>query len=117
MFFLVAAVDNASELLVSLSSGNLEEFYPSAAIASLMKILKDPSLSQHHTMVIQVHLLLQETPVIVFGTNQYEDQIILLCVTLDYLYKTTPLYLHFSKFKKCMYPLILLARPHYYRSL
>lgn len=47
-------VDNASELLVSLSSGNLEDFYPSAAIASLMKILKDPSLSQHHTMVIQV---------------------------------------------------------------
>ncbi|XP_065891468.1 serine/threonine-protein kinase mTOR-like isoform X2 [Dysidea avara] len=46
-------VDNASELLVSLSSGNLEEYYPSAAIASLMKILKDPSLSQHHTMVIQ----------------------------------------------------------------
>ena len=47
-------VDNASELLVSLSTGNLEDFYPSAAIASLMKILKDPSLSQHHTMVIQV---------------------------------------------------------------
>jgi len=47
-------VDNTSELLVSLSSGNLEDFYPSAAIASLMKILKDPSLSQHHTMVIQV---------------------------------------------------------------
>lgn len=47
-------VDSASELLVSLSSGNLEDFYPSAAIASLMKILKDPSLSQHHTMVIQV---------------------------------------------------------------
>lgn len=51
-----ALVDNASELLVSLSSGNLEDFYPSAAIASLMKILKDPSLSQHHTMVIQVPL-------------------------------------------------------------
>ena len=55
------AVDNASELLVSLSSGNLEEYYPSAAIASLMKILKDPSLSQHHTMVIQVHTKLQCT--------------------------------------------------------
>ena len=51
---IVFVVDNASELLVSLSTGNLEDFYPSAAIASLMKILKDPSLSQHHTMVIQV---------------------------------------------------------------
>lgn len=46
--------DSASELLVSMSSGtSLEDFYPSIAINSLMRILKDHSLSQHHTMAIQ----------------------------------------------------------------
>lgn len=46
--------DTASELLVSMGSGtSLEDFYPSIAINSLMRILKDQSLSQHHTMAIQ----------------------------------------------------------------
>jgi FKBP12-rapamycin complex-associated protein len=35
------------------SGTSLEDFYPSIAINSLMKILKDHSLSQHHTMAIQ----------------------------------------------------------------
>ncbi len=46
--------DTASELLVSMGSGtSLEDFYPSIAINALMRILKDHSLSQHHTMAIQ----------------------------------------------------------------
>ena len=46
--------DTASELLVSMgSSTSLEDFYPAIAINSLMRILKDQSLSQHHTMAIQ----------------------------------------------------------------
>ncbi len=35
------------------SGTSLEDFYPSIAINSLMRILKDMSLSQHHTMAIQ----------------------------------------------------------------
>ena len=35
------------------SGASLEDFYPSIAINSLMRILKDQSLSQHHTMAIQ----------------------------------------------------------------
>ena len=43
-----------SEMLVNMSAATtLEEFYPAAAIATLMRIIKDPSLSQHHTMVVQ----------------------------------------------------------------
>lgn len=41
-------------MLINMSSSSLEEFYPAIAIATLMKIIKDPTLSQHHTMVIQV---------------------------------------------------------------
>lgn len=36
------------------SGASLEDFYPSIAINSLMRILKDQSLSQHHSMAIQV---------------------------------------------------------------
>ena len=46
--------DTASELLVSTGSGkSLQDFYPSIAINALMRIVKDQSLSQHHTMAIQ----------------------------------------------------------------
>lgn len=41
-------------MLINMSSSSLEEYYPAIAIATLMKIIKDPTLSQHHTMVIQV---------------------------------------------------------------
>ncbi len=41
-----------SELLVNMgSSSSLEEFYPSVAVATLMKIIRDPTLSHHHTEV------------------------------------------------------------------
>ena len=42
-----------SELLVNLGTGTLDEFYPSVAISTLMKIIRDPTLSQHHTEVVQ----------------------------------------------------------------
>ena len=32
-----------------MSSNNLDDFYPAVAINALMRILKDQSLSQHHT--------------------------------------------------------------------
>ncbi|KAG5896959.1 hypothetical protein JTB14_024806 [Gonioctena quinquepunctata] len=44
---------NSSEMLVSMSSHTLEEYYLAMAIATLMKIIRDPTLSQHHTMVVQ----------------------------------------------------------------
>ncbi|KAK3923760.1 Serine/threonine-protein kinase mTOR [Frankliniella fusca] len=42
-----------SEMLVNMSSATLEEYYPAVAIATLMRIIRDPTLSQHHTMVVQ----------------------------------------------------------------
>ncbi|XP_034935910.1 serine/threonine-protein kinase mTOR [Chelonus insularis] len=42
-----------SEMLVNMSSSSLEEYYPAIAIATLMRIIRDPTLSQHHTMVVQ----------------------------------------------------------------
>ena len=54
---LSGAGDSARALLVSMGSGaSLEDFYPSIAINSLMRILKDQALSQHHTMAIQVYI-------------------------------------------------------------
>ena len=45
---------NTSEMLVTMGSIQLEEFYPAVAVSALMRIVRDPSLSSHHTMVIQV---------------------------------------------------------------
>ena len=42
-------------MLVTMGSVQLEEFYPAVAVSALMRIVRDPSLSSHHTMVIQVH--------------------------------------------------------------
>lgn len=42
-----------SEMLVTMSATSLEEFYPAIAISILMRIIRDPSLSQHHSMVVQ----------------------------------------------------------------
>ena len=44
----------ANELLITMGAGSdLEEFYPAIAINSLMRILKDQSLQQHHVMAVQ----------------------------------------------------------------
>lgn len=42
----------SSEMLVNMSSSTLEEYYLAMSIATLMKIIRDPTLSQHHTMVV-----------------------------------------------------------------
>lgn len=43
---------STAEMLVNM--GNLlEEYYPAVAISTLMKILRDPNLAQHHTSVVQ----------------------------------------------------------------
>ncbi|KAJ8946331.1 hypothetical protein NQ318_004221 [Aromia moschata] len=44
---------SSSEMLVNMSSSTLEEYYLAMAIATLMKIIRDSTLSQHHTMVVQ----------------------------------------------------------------
>ncbi|ELU01654.1 hypothetical protein CAPTEDRAFT_155489 [Capitella teleta] len=44
---------STSEMLVNMSTSTLEEFYPAIAIGTLMRIIRDPSLAQHHTMVVQ----------------------------------------------------------------
>ena len=44
---------STSEMLVSNASLALDDFYPSVAIATLMRIIRDPTLSQHHTSVVQ----------------------------------------------------------------
>ncbi|XP_064459506.1 serine/threonine-protein kinase mTOR-like [Ornithodoros turicata] len=41
----------ASEMLVSLG-GSLEDFYPAIAVSALMRVMRDPTLSQHHTIVV-----------------------------------------------------------------
>ncbi|XP_044740220.1 serine/threonine-protein kinase Tor [Chrysoperla carnea] len=44
----------SSEMLISTNaSGTLEEYYPAVAVSTLMRIVRDPNLAQHHTMVIQ----------------------------------------------------------------
>ncbi|RMX59040.1 hypothetical protein pdam_00009963 [Pocillopora damicornis] len=48
-----AADTSTSEMLVTMGSIQLEEFYPAVAVSALMRIVRDSSLSSHHTMVIQ----------------------------------------------------------------
>ncbi|CAG9112203.1 unnamed protein product [Plutella xylostella] len=43
---------NVSEMLVNMSPLVLDEFYPALAVTSLMRILRDPALQQHHTSVV-----------------------------------------------------------------
>lgn len=43
---------SASEMLVNMNYSSLEEFYPAIAIATLMRVVKDQTLSQHHNSVV-----------------------------------------------------------------
>lgn len=43
---------SSAEMLVNMNN-LLEEYYPAVAISTLMKILRDPNLAQHHTNVVQ----------------------------------------------------------------
>ncbi|XP_064091213.1 serine/threonine-protein kinase mTOR-like [Macrobrachium nipponense] len=49
----LAADLGTSEMLVNLNYSSLEEFYPACAIAMLMKVIKDPTLAQHHNEVVR----------------------------------------------------------------
>lgn len=42
-----------SEMLVNMSSSVLDEYYLAIVISTLMRILRDPTLQQHHTRVVQ----------------------------------------------------------------
>ena len=43
-----------SEMLVNMGTGGtLDDFYPSVAIATLMKIIRDPTLERHHNEVVK----------------------------------------------------------------
>jgi FKBP12-rapamycin complex-associated protein len=42
-------------------SPTADEYYPTVAIAALMKILRDPSLSMHHTAVMQAIMYIFKT--------------------------------------------------------
>lgn len=42
-----------SEMLVNMPSPVLDEYYPAIVISTLMRILRDPTLQQHHTSVVQ----------------------------------------------------------------
>ncbi|KAG7662855.1 TOR1 [[Candida] subhashii] len=48
-------------LLMQGMSPSNEEYYPTVAITNLMKILKDPSLKEHHTKVIQAIMYIFQT--------------------------------------------------------
>jgi len=42
-----------SEMLIHMSNATLDEFYPAIAIATLMRIIRDNTLTQLHTTVVQ----------------------------------------------------------------
>lgn len=42
-----------SEMLVNMSSPVLDDYYPAIVISTLMRILRDPTLQQHHKSVVQ----------------------------------------------------------------
>ncbi|CAG9112211.1 unnamed protein product [Plutella xylostella] len=42
-----------SEMLVNMSCPVLDEYYPAIVVSTLMRILRDPTLQQHHTSVVQ----------------------------------------------------------------
>ncbi|KAG9481906.1 hypothetical protein GDO78_010897 [Eleutherodactylus coqui] len=44
---------STSEMLVNMGNLPLDEFYPAVSVVTLMRILRDQSLSNHHTMVVQ----------------------------------------------------------------
>uniref|UniRef100_UPI00358FB62C serine/threonine-protein kinase mTOR-like n=1 Tax=Myxine glutinosa TaxID=7769 RepID=UPI00358FB62C len=44
---------STSEMLVNMGNQPLEEFYLAVAVATLVRILRDPSLTAHHAVVVQ----------------------------------------------------------------
>ncbi|XP_033096355.1 serine/threonine-protein kinase mTOR-like [Anneissia japonica] len=50
-----------SEMLVSMGSASLEEFYPAVAVVTLMRIMRDTSLANYHKHVVQALTFLFKT--------------------------------------------------------
>eukprot|EP00117_Sycon_ciliatum_P022702 scpid3014/ scgid19501/ Serine/threonine-protein kinase mTOR; FK506-binding protein 12-rapamycin complex-associated protein 1; FKBP12-rapamycin complex-associated protein; Mammalian target of rapamycin; Mechanistic target of rapamycin; Rapamycin and FKBP12 target 1; Rapamycin target protein 1 len=50
--------DTPSELLINSANGQLEDFYPVTSLTMLMKVLKEPSLHEHHKMCVQAVTLI-----------------------------------------------------------
>ena len=48
-------------MLIHMSNATLDEFYQSIAIATLMRIIRDNTLAQHHTSEVQVQYSLTYT--------------------------------------------------------
>eukprot|EP00117_Sycon_ciliatum_P040328 scpid3818/ scgid5118/ Serine/threonine-protein kinase mTOR; FK506-binding protein 12-rapamycin complex-associated protein 1; FKBP12-rapamycin complex-associated protein; Mammalian target of rapamycin; Mechanistic target of rapamycin; Rapamycin target protein 1 len=46
------AYENASEMLITIASGQLDDFFPIVAFSALMKILQDSTLKEHHILCI-----------------------------------------------------------------
>jgi serine/threonine-protein kinase mTOR len=65
-------------MLVNMT-GMLEDFFPAIAIAILMRYIRDPSLAQHHTTVVQAITFIFKS----LGTK---------CI--PYLAQVVPAYLH-----------------------
>jgi len=65
-------------MLVNMT-GALEDFYPAIAIAILMRYIRDPSLAQHHTTVVQAITFIFKS----LGTK---------CI--PYIAQVVPAYLH-----------------------
>lgn len=61
-------------MLVTMGSVQLDEFYPAVAVAALMRIVRDQSLSGHHTMVIQVTSSLGVLFLSLLSTNQISNE-------------------------------------------
>lgn len=68
------------------SGTSLEDFYPSIAINSLMRILKDQSLSQHHTMAIQALGFIFKS--LGIKSVPYLPQVYIRCCKHNYTYYT-----------------------------
>ena len=67
-----------SEMLIHMSNATLDEFYPAIAIATLMRIIRDNTLAQHHTSVVQVSYLL--------SCITHHRFVKLLCLILKFIY-------------------------------
>lgn len=53
LLYFLPADYSTSEMLVNMGNLPLDEFYPAVSMVALMRIFRDQSLSQHHTMVVQ----------------------------------------------------------------
>ena len=75
------AYENASEMLITIASGQLDDFFPIVAFSALMKILKDSTLKEHHILCIHVRIFHMLHPVLVF-LGGFLVQVCVLCMSI-----------------------------------